>query len=386
MDGSARNPTESQDVTIGGQIGIAGENIISGNGMGGVLVAGTSANFHATIVGNVIGLVPGNLSLGNGGPGIELTGTAQSVRIGGGPTRRNVISANSGDGILIHNGASDNFIQGNYIGTNVPGTKPRPNGNDGIEIASGNGATTAGNVIGGTASGRGNVISGNGAQGIEISGDGTQPAFSTDTLIEGNNIGIGSTTGSARGVPIANGDNGVYVHDGPQGDVIGTTSPRAGNIIANNGGAGVLVGSGASDTETRTAIRANEIYGNQGMAIDLAPSGAVSCGVTVSTDPDANGQIPCPSIASAKTSAIRGTACHSCWVDLYATGTTGRARGHGPARVYLGSVQADSQGNYTLTSPAVSAGQFVTAAETRAGTASNHGDVTSELQMNHRVA
>jgi len=384
VDGSNRVPSEHQDVTIGGQTQNGGQNIIAGNGTGGILVGGTSANFHTTIWGNFIGLLPGGMSQGNGGPGIELTGGAQGVRIGGGTVERNLISANSGDGILIDNGASHDIIQGNFIGTNVAGTAARPNGNDGVDITAGNGATTNGNVIGGSASGHGNVISGNTTQGVEISGDGSQPAFSTDTVIEGNNIGIGKTTGvGARTIP--NGANGVYVHDGPQGDVIGGTARGAGNIIAGNSGAGVLIGSGTSDTETRAAIRGNSIYGNARLAIDLAPSGAVSCGVTVSTLPAPNGRVPCPGLASASTTAIKGTACRSCWVDLYATGSTGRAGAHGPARIYLGTVQADAHRNFSLTSPVVSAGQLVTATETQAGTASSHGDVTSELQANIRV-
>ena len=76
--------------------------------------------------------------------------------------------------------ASDETVQGNYIGTDVTGslavstTTPA-----GIYFESG-----SGNSIGGSVAGAGNVISGNALAGVEFTGAGT-----TDNLVQGNLIG-----------------------------------------------------------------------------------------------------------------------------------------------------------------------------------------------------
>ena len=65
--------------------------------------------------------------------------------------------------------------------------------NDGVRILSG----ASGNTVGGTASGAGNLISGNNGDGVEISGPG-----STDNVVAGNLIGLNA----AGDAPIANGE------------------------------------------------------------------------------------------------------------------------------------------------------------------------------------
>ena len=70
---------------------------------------------------------------------------------------RNVISAAGGVGVQFDGaGVQDNVIEGNYIGTDITGSVAIPN-RDGVYIALG--ATN--NTVGGTATGAGNVISGN---------------------------------------------------------------------------------------------------------------------------------------------------------------------------------------------------------------------------------
>ena len=79
---------------------------------------------------------------------------------------------------------ANNFVQGNYIGTDVNGTADLGNTNQGIEVTSSAGEFITNTTIGGTAPGAGNVISGNGDAGVEIDGSGT-----TGTLVQGNKIG-----------------------------------------------------------------------------------------------------------------------------------------------------------------------------------------------------
>ena len=102
---------------------------------------------------------------------------------------RNVISGNSGVGILVaSNGTfppSGNLIAGNYIGTDATGKLALGNASDGVQLT---GASS--NTVGGTTIGAGNLISGNGT--------GTQPQISIagtsqDNLVEGNLVGTDLT-------------------------------------------------------------------------------------------------------------------------------------------------------------------------------------------------
>src|SRR5262249_10118711 len=128
----------------------------------GILVDGSSAT-GAVIAGNFLGTDPtGTTAPDNDTDGVIITGGASRATIGGtDPADRNVISGNRGEGILL-DGADDNVVQGNYIGTNAAGTGALANGNNGVFLTNG----AADNLIGGTADGARNVISGNVGNGI----------------------------------------------------------------------------------------------------------------------------------------------------------------------------------------------------------------------------
>lgn len=166
----------------------------------------------------------------NGGNGINVT--ASSCTIGGvGVTQRNVISGNGGTGINISN-ANKTVVQGNYIGVGSDGTTAIANVFDGIDLTS-----SVGNQIGGIAAGAGNVISGNGFDGIFIFVGG-----STGDAIQGNFIGT-DATGT---VAVANGSDGILIQDGGSVTIGGTGN--AGNVISGNGGSGIyLLGSNAKN-------------------------------------------------------------------------------------------------------------------------------------------
>src|SRR5205085_1082569 len=112
-----------------------------------------------------------------GGAGIAING-ANNVVGGTSPAQRNLISgSNSSSGISINGaGSTGNLVQGNFIGTGMGGNFAMPNAINGISLSGG--ATN--NTIGGTASGAGNVISGNANSGILIissGGNGVQCSF-----------------------------------------------------------------------------------------------------------------------------------------------------------------------------------------------------------------
>jgi trimeric autotransporter adhesin len=361
LDGIANN-------TIGGTT--TGErNLISGNLGDGIEITG-SASTGNVVQGNYIGLdVTGTLDGGNLGDGIRIANGASNNTIGstdaGG---RNIISGNNNNGIQLEgSGTTGNTVIGNYIGTNAAGTGAIANSTDGIAIR----ANADGNTIGGTTAGAGNVVSGNGLQGIAIF------LGADNTVVQGNLVGtnasgtaalgnggdgvrvdggvnttIGGTTAAARNVisgnngngvslvesnngngssnsnvvqgnyigtgingttAIANSGNGVFINDvsvngsTAQNNLIGGTAAGAGNLIANNGQDGVAI---AGSEATGNAVQGNSILNNGQLGIDLGNNG-VTANDAGDGDTGANGLQNFPVLATAivsgGTTTITGT-------------------------------------------------------------------------------
>jgi titin len=229
-------PVYSPGNTIGGTEAGAG-NLISGNQSSGVNFYGEYATGN-TLQGNLIGTdATGTTALGNGENGVFIGLSATDNSIGGaGEGAGNVLSGNT-SGILIGDlSVSGTTIQGNYIGTNAEGDQAIPNSDHGVLTW---GTNTA---IGGTESGAGNVISGNGSAGIGL-GPG-----STGTVIQGNYIGTDAT-----GTTVLGNELGVFINDSPSNTVGGTES-GAGNVISGNLGRNLEIND--------TGASGNTIQGN----------------------------------------------------------------------------------------------------------------------------
>ncbi len=139
------------------------------------------------VVGNYIGTTgTGTAALGNGGVGVNILGGGNTI---GGTTanERNVISGNSAGVQISTSTGLGNVVQGNYIGTDRTGPWTSATPTMASLIAGG----ARNNIIGGTAAGAGNLISGNNGNGVEITGNGT-----TDNVVQGNFIGT-NAAGSA---------------------------------------------------------------------------------------------------------------------------------------------------------------------------------------------
>ena len=226
-------------ITIGGTTA-AERNIISGNGEGGIRL--NSGSQHQ-ILGNYIGTdVTGALPLGNTREGIQANSVQQIIIGGLTAGARNLISANTTAGIAI-NGADQNYIYGNYIGTDVTGTIAM--GNQGIGIALN---SSGKNHIGNATAAGANVIAGNGNMGISLNGP-----DSDSNLVKYNFIG----TDPSGFINLANARTGVYVNGGGEDNQIGGTLAGEGNIIAYNMQGGVQVNASAS---IRNQILGNSIY------------------------------------------------------------------------------------------------------------------------------
>lgn len=340
--------------TVGGRTA-AERNVISGNSGAGIEfnVGGATDN---VIEGNYIGVnAAGTGALGNLDQGIRLTGS--NNRIGGtAPGAGNVISGNSSGGIEV--GGQMTTVQGNFIGTNAAGTAAIPNNDRGIRVLN-----SPNNVIGGTSTAARNIISGNVAAGISIEESG-----STGNVVQGNFIGtdvsgIAPLPNSPQGFGVPNTSGGVFINRGIN-NLIGGTAAGAANTIAFNGGAGVWVLTlPNTSVGINNRISRNFIYGNLGLGIDLGAIG-VTPNDPGDTDTDANQLQNFPNITSVSTvggsTTVNGTlgsaANTSYELEFFANhGCHASGNGEGARFVMTSTVATDSSGNasFALTLPSM---------------------------------
>jgi titin len=196
-------------------------NVISGNFQNGIALTGGAAG--TLIQGNLVGLsVAGTNALPNGFDGIIITGSSSNTVGGTVAAARNLISGNAKNGIGIYM-VTDvlNTVVGNYIGTDVTGTKAVPNTLAGVRVQA------CSNLIGGVMAGSGNVISGNGQEGIWLVGTNGNVI---GNVVQGNLIGLDAT--GAGGLGNVNAGIGV---SGAAKNQIGGTNAAARNVISANG-------------------------------------------------------------------------------------------------------------------------------------------------------
>ena len=213
----------SPNITIGGITSGAG-NVISGNKGNGIdILVG-----NATIQGNFIGINSAGTTKVSNASGVVIRAANNII---GGTTigARNLISGNAEAGVrILDAGATNNFVQGNFIGTDATGTVKYACGaigcanlignSNGIEVLTGAQSTT----IGGTATGARNVITGNLGSGVSVSGG-------IVTSIVGNFIGLDADGISTHGNHV----NGVRISAGSV--TVGGTEPGTRNVISGNG-------------------------------------------------------------------------------------------------------------------------------------------------------
>jgi hypothetical protein len=159
-------------------------NVISGNGGTGIAIHG-SATTGSVIQGNYIGTDPsGTEAIPNLGHGVALSDNRGSL-IGGTGNHEscagacNLISGNLGAGVVAQGSlASENTIQGNYLGSDWTGELALGNGRQGIRID----VQANNNDVGGESPGAGNLIRFNNEGGVALS------AFTSANLLTGNRI------------------------------------------------------------------------------------------------------------------------------------------------------------------------------------------------------
>jgi hypothetical protein len=402
---------------IGGTTASA-RNVVSGNGDGVTFSSNATANL---VQGNFIGTnVSGSAALGNGGDGVLLDSSSGNTIGGTTAGAGNVISGNQLNGVEFLTGSSNNLIQGNFIGTDTTGTKALGNAGRGVYV---NGSP--GNTIGGTTAGAGNVISGNGSDGINL----FLPA-TINTLVQGNFIGtdvsgshalgntirgieiqqavgntVGGTSSAARNIisgnlldgisiigasgnlvqgnligtqgdgasALGNAGSGVILQGNSSNNTIGGVAAGAGNTIAFNAHNGVTV-----DTGTGDLIRTNAIFSNSALGIDLGNDGLTPNHPGGSTTGPNNFQ-NFPVIAAAQllgsTTTILGTLNSTpgqAFTVEFFVNDTADPSGFGQGKRPMGTTTVNTDpttgnGSFSFTvSAALSTTQFITATATDA--------------------
>jgi hypothetical protein len=260
-----------------------------------------------------------------------------------------VISANGGAGVLIDGiDASNNVVLGNYIGTDPTGLLDRGNAQHGVRIINADGT-----LVGGATAEAGNVISGNGDGGVDISRN------AIGTIVQRNVIGLGAD----RATPIGNGGGvltsgasglidrnvvsgntafGITLLAGADGsEVIGNLVgvDGAGALARPNGTTGIAVGADDVNVGGVTAARRNVVSGNTQVGIEVTGDGNTLRGNYVGTNASGTAAIPNGS-----------TGIDVSGADNVIGGNTPAARNviSGNAREGVRLVSATATGNYLL--------------------------------------
>jgi hypothetical protein len=244
----------------------AERNVVSGNS-----VVGIDASYsHAVVAGNFIGTdITGTKPVGNGfasapaGAGVHATNGARVGADGRDvdPTaERNIISGNAFDGVVVDSGV---WIAGNYIGTDVSGTKPL-----------GNGAAAPRGV---------GVLAFTDCR-IGTNDDGVGDAFERNVI----SSNIGYSFGVENGIALVGSGNvvaGNYIGTDPTGQ----SSPGVQDPGVAISGSNNRVGGDGHDPFP--ADERNVISGN-GSGVSISGSSNVVAGNYIGTDPTGENAVP----------------------------------------------------------------------------------------------
>lgn len=348
----------SSNNVIGGSTPSA-RNVISGNNGAGVEVmlfccsANNSISGNA-IQGNYIGVTAdGKDALGNNREGVVVSTAASDASVsntlvgGTTPGAGNVISGNAFDGILIGSfTTTSTTVQGNRIGTDATGMFAIPNDGDGVHID-----LARNNIIGGSAPGAGNLISGNGRNGSGTGrGDGISVG-STGNIIQGNLIGTDATgTG-----PLRNLLSGI---SGGRDTIVGGIGTGERNVIAFNGQNGIR---NNGSLGTSNSYRGNSIHSNGTFSSPFSGSIGIDLGAIGPTandsgdaDTGSNNLQNFPIITSVTSAgnstnvkgSLNSSAASSFNLDFYRNSACDPL-GHGEGEHLIGStmVTTDASGN-----------------------------------------
>jgi len=351
------------------------------------------AAYENVVAGNFVGTdASGTTDLGNTLSGVLIYNGAKRNIIGGTTeSERNVISGNDWSGVEIQSERADsNIVIGNYIGTDATGTEILGNKEYGIHIWS----YPKYNRIGGINNGEGNVISGNGRNGIEIG------------IYSGYNVILNNIIGMNKDVIVAipNGNSGISINSNY--NIVGGPAADEGNIISGNNDVGIAMGGGQHnivagnyigtdrtgalafpnayggiyilvDAHDNTIGPGNTIHFNMNDGIKVEGNGTIANKITrnsitsndelgINNMDGGNTELSAPSILNHSDSEVTGTAPPNSIVEIFSDDEDEGA-------VYEGFTNADASGNFTWSGTVD--GPYVTA------TATDASNNTSEFSL-----
>jgi hypothetical protein len=351
-------------------------NVISGNLRNGVLIMGplsvAGSGMQNAVLGNFIGTdASGTLDRGNAGQGVHIIRSAGNT-IGGANAFRNVISGNGGEGLRIDGAtATNNLVQGNYIGTNTDGAARLGNSASGVYIRRAPGNSVIGNVVSGNVGFAGIAICGN----LEFCGGGDVPGVegvpesnASGNVVQGNVVGRTADGSSALG----NAGYGVSIDAAPN-TTVGGADAGAGNVISANSVGVVVFGAPGSGNQ----VRHNSISGNTALGIDLGGNG-VTANDAGDGDAGPNDLQNFPVLTSASTDGVtttvtgslNSTAATTFVVDFYNSPSCDPSNGEGATWIGWATYTTDASGNMGFTHTVgvpLSSGTVVTALATSPG-------------------
>lgn len=249
-------------------------NVISGNTLNGIDIAGSANN---TIVSNRIGTnYAGTAAIPNQQNGILITAQASGNTIGGTaigidaanglqnnitgsngtskeplgstygyavPPQGNQISGNGQNGVLVNGLSSKTTFEGNFVGTDATGNNKLGNANDGVWIDNALDTTLQGCLTSQNPFVYLNVLSGNGNNGLELTDALRVNVWANFFGLPANNgvtSGAGITSNYNTTYDVGNGNDGVLLNGNSNSVLMGGEIPM-GNGVGYNQGNGVEV-------------------------------------------------------------------------------------------------------------------------------------------------
>jgi titin len=240
-----------------------------------------------------------------------------------------------------------------------------------------------GNIVGGTTAAARNVIAGNKRYGVLINGN--------NDLVEGNFIGTQKDGVHALG----NASSGVFVTGGGANNTIGGTRAGTGNIIANSGADGVLIGSDPNNgfntpAGTGNAVLRNSIFANAQLGIDLGPHDGITLNDSAGHNGPNNFQnfpVLTQAFVSGNFLVVVGTlssapTSSTFRLEIFANASAD-ASGHGEGKTFLGSttvfINIGTTGFVAVLPDPLASGQFISANATDPN--NNTSEFSADIQV-----
>jgi hypothetical protein len=378
--------TNSSGNTIGGASYMQ-RNVSSGNLIFGLYLGNVD---NTILTGNYFGVdSTGNSSLGNLSHGVHA-----DLGCDLNSWNSNVAGGNGGIGMDLLS-VTNNTFYNNYLGLGIDGITDVGNSTIGFRF----GASSTNNIVGGTAAGQRNYMSGNGDHGMMFDGqstsnivknnyvgsditglipvpnngiglmlldgasnntiggtaasegnlfccsataDGLRMQISSSNIVYGNLIGTNKTGAIAAG--FGNAEDGIflmsyqYLTQANNSNLIGGLAAGQANIITNNGRDGVRLASYPVAGTNFNPIIGNKIYCNGGLGINMENNNAGE-----------NEGVPAPVVTSSLTNSISGTGTAGNTIHVYRNQYTDGARCDCEGEIYVGTIVVTGAGTWSLT-------------------------------------